>query len=236
MLRAVCLLQLGRGVEAQLELQQWCRRSSAPLEARVLLASLELMSGQAASATTTLQRNLRHLEHPRSLQLLTALAVLQDRIAPAQAWAARLHEIDLTHPNAESGLIMACLGLTAAAPAQADHERQIDHLAVELIACEQAINLVVEDQHRRFDRATATMLSRAIELALPDLSQRPAAMEALARLALLLEDQAAAMRWAERGLALHPRSASLTMLVQRLNAAASSAAATAIVHAKVQAA
>lgn len=102
LLRAVCLLRLGRGLEAQLDLQQWCRRGSTPLDARVLLACLDAQTGDADSARAALQCNLRQLEHARSLQLLTALAVLGNRAAPAAAWAVRLREVDGLHGDRKS--------------------------------------------------------------------------------------------------------------------------------------
>jgi hypothetical protein len=216
LLRAVCLLRLGRGIEAQLDLRQWCRRGSTPLDARVLLACLDAQTGDAESALAALQRNLRQLEHARSLQLLTVLAVLANRAAPATAWAARLREVDGLHSDAESSILLHGMGLDDRRVASVVHARHVEQLANELVACEPAIAVLVEAQHRRLERSVAALLARAVERALPELNQRAAAIEAIVRLSLMLDDTASALLWAERGLALHPRSASLALLAQRL--------------------
>src|SRR4029453_17641159 len=70
LLRAACLLQLGQRIEAQLDLQEWSRRASAPLQARYMLALLEWHAGDAHAAMEALRRNLRQIEDPRTLTAL----------------------------------------------------------------------------------------------------------------------------------------------------------------------
>jgi hypothetical protein len=215
-LRVACLMHLGRACEAHSELQQWCRRSTAPLDARVLLALLEWRGGDARAATVALHRNLKHLEHPRTLQMLTLLAAAVGRDESALAWAARWCQADGTFAAGDCEPVLRTIGVPTAPASHGPVERRSEQLALELIGCEPAIGVLVEAQRWRPEPAAAAMLARAIEIALPDLAQRPAAMESLVRLALAHDDRIAALRWAERGLALHPRSASLTLLVQDL--------------------
>ena len=87
---------------------------------------------------------------------------------------------------------------------------------MELITFEPAIETLVGAQRRRPHAPTALLLRRAIEQALPDLSDTAASLHAMARLSLLLGDEAAARAYAERGLAANPMSASLALLLREI--------------------
>jgi len=63
---------------------------------------------------------------------------------------------------------------------------------------------------------TALLLTRAIQQALPDLSDQSSALHAMARLSVLLGDYEAARSWAGKGLAANPMSAALVLLVNEL--------------------
>ena len=60
LLRAVCLVQVGRKQSAHSDLLRWSKKSTAPLDARLMLALLEWEAGDDHAATLSLLRNLKH--------------------------------------------------------------------------------------------------------------------------------------------------------------------------------
>jgi len=221
MLRAACLMQLGRKQEAHADLLRWSKKSASPIDARLMLALLEWEAGDDCAATLTLMRNLKHLEDPRTLELLLLIAVAQDRRDRARFWARRLQEVSVFGIGSPYLNLLCCSlqvppGRDAAEPTDA----QVTMLAMELISAEQVIPSLVEAQRHHPSRGAATLLYRAIKHALDDLTDQARAAEALAKLALLLEEPAAAEHWARKGLERNPMSATLTMLLQHLKLAA----------------
>ena len=218
MLRATCLLFLGSRTEAHLDLHRWSARASAPLDARLLLGLME-RDGKDATAVRTLLRNLRHLEDPRTLQALLLISTLRELPEQAEAWADRLRAGG--HGGSEgaaeiSDLMLQSLGMPGLGADAEPTTDQANALAMELITFEPAITTLTEAQQRRPHLPTAFLLARAIEQALPDLSDRASALHALARLSVVLGDYAAARNWAGQGLAANPMSASLVLLVNEL--------------------
>jgi hypothetical protein len=217
LLRAACLVQLGRKEDAHLDLLRWSARSTAPIDARLMLALLEWEGGDEHAAVSALRRNLRHLEDPRSLELLLLIAARTGRVEQADAWAARLRESSAFGAGA-AHVDLLCGSLNV----RPDHRRarptedQVHLLAMELIAAEQVIASLVEAQRLDPQPETADLLYKAIEHALIDLNDQVRAMEALARLALILGNGDAARRWAQEGLARNPMSATLTMIAREL--------------------
>jgi len=67
------------------------------------------------------------------------------------------------------------------------------------------------------DKPSAEMLAIGIERALPDLSGETVAIEALARLHILLGRDEQALHWIDRGLETSPMSAALTLLKRQLD-------------------
>ncbi|MHC4447442.1 MAG: hypothetical protein ACYSXF_06650 [Planctomycetota bacterium] len=216
-LRDVCLIQLGRAADAHIDLHRWSRRSTAPLEARRLLGLLEWLIGDPGAAVAPLVRNLKYLEDPSTLELLLVLSLHQRRHELAEAWAHRL----LRHANGAPGserrsLLMRCLGLRPT-PAEREAVLDVDALVLELIAQEPVIPALVAAQRVCPEPSQARLLAAAIERALPELSDQPAAFEALVRLSGLLGQHEAAKGWVCRGLEANPMSASLVLLREQLD-------------------
>ncbi len=217
LLRAVCLLQLGRTSEAHVDLHRWSRNSSAPLEARLLLGLLEWAAGDTEAAMTALRRNLKHLDDPRTLEALLLVSLQRDRADQARVWADRLRSYATTADTApELNLLLRSLGMAEAAVAGDPSPAQVHTLAMELIAQDGVIPALVEASRLRPQPAVARLLGLAIEYALDDLRHPQAAMEALARLSSLQGDFGTALGWAKRGLARNPMSASLALLHREL--------------------
>ncbi len=218
MLRATCLLFLGSRTEAHLDLYRWSARASAPLDARLLLGLLE-RDGQDATAVRTLLRNLRHLEDPRTLQALLLISTQRGRPEQAEVWAGRLRTGGRSGSEGAaeiSDLMLQSLGMPGLRADTEPTTDQANALAMELITFEPAITTLTEAQRRRPHLPTAFLLARAIEQALPDLSDQSSALHAMARLSVLLGDVETARGWAQQGLAANPMSAALVLLVEEL--------------------
>lgn len=213
LLRAVCLVQVGRKQSAHSDLLRWSKKSTAPLDARLMLALLEWEAGDDHAATLSLLRNLKHLEDDRTLELLLLIATRQERPEQAQVWARRLRECS-AYGAGSSYLHLLCDSLMLPQRRSQDEPspEQVDMLAMELIAAEQVIPALLAAQQLRPQPDVANLLYKAIEQALDDLADQLRAFEALARLALILEDREAARQWIEQALHRNPMSASLAML------------------------
>jgi tetratricopeptide (TPR) repeat protein len=218
LLRTVCLIRLGRREEAHSDLLRWSRRSSAPLDARLLLAMLEWESGDEHAAAATLLRNLRHLEDRRTLELLVLSAVASGRPERIERWSTRLRHASAYGAGSPyvdimlQSLSLAAIGLNTAAT-----EEQIAMLAVELQGAEYVIPTLVEALEIRPQLSVASLLYEAVRRSLDEFVDRARALESLARLALALDDRAAAGEWIKQGLRENPMSATLTMLREALS-------------------
>lgn len=187
LLRATCLLLLGARAEAQIDLQRWSGRSSAPLDARLLLGLLQWQDGDDASAIRTLVRNLKHLEDPRTLQALVLISVHRRQTEQAQVWAQRLRDCSAAAGSLpDVDMMLQSLGMAGVEPDAEPTPEQVNALAMELITFEPAIGVLTESQRRRPHPPTARLIRRAIQQALPDLADKPAAIEALARISLVV--------------------------------------------------
>ncbi|TDJ57542.1 MAG: hypothetical protein E2O40_02740 [Planctomycetota bacterium] len=218
MLRATCQLFLGSRTEAHLDLYRWSARASAPLDARLMLGLME-RDGKDATAVRTLLRNLRHLEDPRTLQALLLISTQRQRPEQAKVWADRLRDGGRSGSEGAaeiSDLMLQSLGMPGLPLDAEPTTDQANALAMELITFEPAITTLTEAQQRRPHLPTVFLLVRAIEQALPDLSDRSSAMHAMARLSVLLGEYDAARSWAQQGLAANPMSAALVLLVKEL--------------------
>ncbi len=218
LLRATCLLFLGSRTEANLDLYKWSGRASAPLDARLLLGLME-RHGDDSTAIRALLRNLRHLEDLRTLQALLLISTKRQRADQAEIWAGRLRAGCPAGTDDETGitnLMLESLGMPGLRDDAEPTPDQVHALAMELITFEPAISTLAEAQQRRPHLPTARLLVRAIEQALPDLSDDAAAFHILARLSVVLGDPDAARRFAEQGLAANPMSAQLALLVEAL--------------------
>lgn len=217
MLRNVCLIVIGRESEARTDLQQWVKRSTAPLSARTLHALLEVGEKNYETARTQLRRNLKHLDDPTSLASLIALCVADDRQRQADHWADRFQKAMAGVPEFERyDLMLKSLRLARPAPSHRSDLRQVQTLALELLGHENIIPVLVSAQAIEFDPRTSRLLADAIEQALPDLDKPQAGLEALARLALCADDFNLARHWIERGSAAYPMSSGLARLCIQL--------------------
>jgi hypothetical protein len=233
LLRAVCLLQLGRRLEAHLDLREWSGQASAPLQARLLLALLEWLDGDQRSATDSLLRNLKQFQDPRSLAALLLMAAAEDRPKLAAYWADRLAVVCAWNSGApDISIVLRSLEMdgfdrSSIVPTEA----QVQTLATELLANEIVIPALVEAQRRIKEQREqdlvnptarrapgALLLKRAIERSLDDLADRATGYVALAQLCFLEEDSKAALEWAVRGLREFPLSANLARLAAQLEA------------------
>lgn len=216
LLRAVCLLQVGRPDEAHADLHRWSRRASAPLDARRLLALLDWANGDAHAAIESLLRNLTHLEDPLSLATLVLIAVEQHRPDQATRWSERLREATGWMTSAiDCDVLLESLGMPGRNEAGEPSETQVEHLATELTASEPSIRILVEAQQREPNRGMARLLVAAIERALPELRDQACGFESLARLALIHDEPDVAIEWARRGVEIHPMSAPLSMILDQ---------------------
>jgi hypothetical protein len=219
LLRAACHVRMGTRDEAHTDLLRWARRSTAPLDARVMLALLEWEAGDTHGAALALLRNLRQLEDPCSLELLVLLAVAQGRTEQAEAWSSRLAEATAFDGATGTTSLLPCSVGVHHPPPAAPTPEQIEMLAAEIASAEEVIPALVEAQ-RRCPRPTVNeLLARAVANALPDLARPVVALEALARLALLRGSLDEARSWVERGLGLSPRSIPLEIVRLEIEAA-----------------
>ena len=219
LLRATCLLFLGSRTEANLDLYRWSGRASAPLDARLLLGLME-RDGDDSTAIRALLRNLRHLEDLRTLQALLLITTKRQRAEQAESWAARLRAgcpAGTDHETRITDLMLESLGMPGLRADAEPTPDQVNALAMELITFEPAIATLAEAQERRPHMPTARLLVRAIEQALPDLSDDATAFHVLARLSVVLGNSDTARRFAERGLAANPMSVQLALLVKDLS-------------------
>lgn len=217
-LRVACLVRLGRLTDAHCELLAWTKRAAAPLFARRLLALLEWDAGDRAAALRALRANLRQIDDPGSLEILLLMSAAEGRATRAQACAACLrHAANWNAPALDAGLLLRSLGLRAAPAPAEPRQEEIRTLALELSACESVIPALAAAQRLRFEPLTARLLYAAIIRALPTLAEPSAGHEALAQLAVLLENREAAAGWVERGRRINPMSASLARLAAELS-------------------
>lgn len=219
LLRNVALIQLGRRAEAHADLNAWASRSTAPLDARLLLALFEWEDDRVSEAISALVRNIRQMPHEPSLQVMTLLTAARDNHRQATAWARRLRKASACRPMSNRHeVLLQSLGIEFD---RSEHIRipaaRIRTLAQELAMCEPAITALASAQQRRPDGPTIHVLRQAITLAMPELTQRAAAYEAAARLARLDSDMEAARAAVAEGLREQPMSASLAILQAELS-------------------
>jgi tetratricopeptide (TPR) repeat protein len=217
LLRATCNLFLGARGDADIDLHRWSARASAPIDARLMLGLLEWRRGD--DAVGTLQRNLRHLEDPRTLQALLLVSVHRGRAEQAEVWAQRLRTGCAGGARGavrSLDLMLRALGMAGMHHDEQPTAEQVNALAMELITYEPAIGTLTEAQCRRPHLPTVRLLHQAIEQALPDLGDAAEALGALARLSMLEGNRQAARSYARRGLDENPMSAPLSLLLTEL--------------------
>lgn len=219
LLSNVCRALAGRRVEAQLDLVDWSKRACCPIDARLLLALLQIEEGDRARAIASLNRNLAQIDDPRTIQAIILIQLERGDAAEASRWADRLRSlaVNWTDRPAISGWL-SLLGLDPGEVSAEPPDTLVEQLALELLACESVI--VSLEAAARYDRSRprALLLMRALESAFDRLEAPVPACEAMARLALTLDDTAGARRWIDTGLKLNPLCAPLAILLAELPA------------------
>jgi len=219
LLTDVCRALAGRRIEAQLDLVDWSRRACCPMDARLLLALLQIEEGDRARAIASLNRNLAQIDDPRTIQAIILIQLERGDAAEASRWADRLRRlaINWTDRPAISGWLTS-LGLEPGDASAEPPDTLVEQLALEVLACESTIvSLEAASRHDR-SRPRALLLMRALESAFDRLEEPVPACEAMARLALTLGDTAGARRWIDTGLKLNPLCAPLAILLAELPA------------------
>lgn len=216
----VCRSLAGRRVEAQLDLLDWSKRACSPMDARLMLALLQLEEQDRARAIASLNRNLAQIDDPKTIQAIILIQLERGDIAEAQRWAERLCSLAINWTDRPViSAWLGSLGLETGDASAEPPDALVEQLALELLACESTI--VSLEAAARYDhsRPRALLLLRALESAFDRLESPVPACEAMARLALTLDDTAAARRWIDTGLKLNPLCAPLAILLAELPAA-----------------
>jgi tetratricopeptide (TPR) repeat protein len=221
LLRAISLIDLGRVTCAHADLREWSRQATAPLEARRLLAMLELEHGNRDGAIAALIRNVRQADDLESIELLLLDSIAHARTEQAKEWAERLIEASKLSATAmETPILLETFGInTSHVKRAAPTPGQIESFALELAAedsAERILQMLVRSQQVASDPFESQLLYLGAQTALPMLPNQANACESLARLAIVLERNDEALSWAMRGLELNPMSASLSRLVYEL--------------------
>lgn len=244
LLKAACLIELGRVIEAQLDLHHWKRTEKAPAEALRLLAMIDRIFERdfvraSHNDDDGAQRNDRLREGRRglltnvtdendmpSIALLMIDAAEHGRSADAALWARRLEDADALQAGVNISLVMESLGIEATAGAEgqrhdADRDTRLavaeaQTLAMELIASEDVLSALVRGVTISGDCDAAELLQKGIELALPELTDEAIGCECGARLLMMLGRANEASVWAQRGAEINPMSASIALLVHEL--------------------
>jgi hypothetical protein len=198
LLRAVCLLHMGRRYEAHLDLHDWGTRASAPLQARLLLALLEWDAGDEDAAIAALGRNVRQIEDPGSLAALFLMANARGRAYVAHTWATRLQRAIPGHEVAAFfETLLSAAGIAAQAQ-PATTAAAAGTLSNELLGQEHLIPALVEATHLAGDHAIARLLIDALTRGYEDLQDPLQAATALARLHECMGEREAATAWGAR--------------------------------------
>lgn len=218
LLRNICLILLGRTAESQHDLLNWSRKTSAPVSARLVQALLVMQKGEYETARKWLKMNLTQSEDPLTLAALVVICIRQEQFDQARQWANRFYEASswIDSPL-DCDVFLKSLSLSRPAPAHQPGEDRIDTLSREILDCEEIIPVLVQAQRLQYDSRNSKLLGAAIERILTELDKPQTGYEALAQLAVVEENSAAARHWAEAGLNHQPMSASLSRLVQKLD-------------------
>lgn len=217
----------GRLAAAELELCDWRREPTCPASALLLLATAQTRRGAHDEAIDTLWAIVdgpptANEEAAEARQMLIAL------LTTGGADDAALHEAaSLRQSHGHDTAIAAWLGATTALDASqraaslAPPAAQARALAEELRDHVEWIPSLTAAQRAEPDAAELALLRAALaclaEMVGGDRDHALIVIRAAAELALLAADHDDARRWAHRGLALHPYSAPLALVLARVS-------------------
>lgn len=214
LLRIVCQLLVDRRLDAHIDLHRWSRHNTCPLEARCLLALLEDEQGHADNAQRELLKNIRQLDDPQSYELMVLISAGRERRDQAAVWGRRLLQLLQSRSAALSPrLLVDSFNLPANASISITEE-DIESLSAELVVNEPVIPALAAAQELEPEPDMARLLYQAVERALPELSRHDAALESLARLAIVLDERDRAMHWIQTAIDENRITASMARFVR----------------------
>lgn len=206
----------GRLAAAELELFDWQRHEDCPIASRVLLASLLSRRGMREDALAVLTRSdrWRTEQDAWAAQSLVTLLTLMQFTDSATQMVIQLHS-DLGHrPDVTTWLDAMQVPGASRLPPQS--LAMVDHLAADLRHRLDLLPSLTAAQRINPDPDAIGLLRQAMVRLLRAVHQDEQLLviyQASAELALLADDPDDALRWAHRGLKLHPYSASLALVV-----------------------
>ena len=210
----------GRLAEAELELYGWAHESDCPADARVLLSSLLKRRGKHDDALAVLAvAGVAKTDTDAEVLRMQACCLMTTELTES----ARQCVLALHHAHghlAHIGRWIRATQLPGAAESQSLPDAQVEHLAEELALRPDLLPSLVAAQRVGADAMSLLLLRQAVLRLAPKLREDDERMamvcQALADLALLSDDADDARRWAYRGLRLRPYSASLALVLSRV--------------------
>ncbi len=213
----------GRLACAELELHQWLCEPACPTAARVLLASLLARrdADHDAQAVLTALDEQGAFDDVHALRLRLTFALMQDDNDAVAHWTQQLADTtDLGDAQDAAAWLQAVhWDDEQVAPPEAPGQDVVEQLADELRRQPGVIPSLVHAQRVDTDGDAAVLLRVAIEATVDEyIDDRPLLQRcwALAELALLADDPAAARQWALRGLEIDPYHATLALVVAQV--------------------
>lgn len=210
----------GRLTEAELELYGWARERDCPADARVLLSSLLKRRGKHDDALKVLTiAGLSKNDTDAEILRMQACCLVTGELTES----ARQSLLALHHGHGHDSRIgrwIRATQLPGTAESQSLPDAQVEHLAEELALRPDLLPSLVAAQRVSADAMSLLLLRQAVLRLAPNLREDDERMvmvcQALADLALLSDDADDARRWAYRGLRLRPYSASLALVLSRV--------------------
>lgn len=209
----------GQRAAAELELHEWNRQPDCPVAARFLYATMLAMCEDFVTARAVLKSLTDHDADLSQtlLQMHIALRLLADQPESADRLIHLLHA-EFGH-RTEIQAWLKSLNLSPHPALPIVPQTRIDRLALDLIAQPQVIASLAAAQAVSCDPTTIALLRPALILAARELLDTPHGLvicQAIAELSLLIGDADEARRWAHRGLKMQPLSASLALVLARV--------------------
>jgi len=219
LLRACCLVRLGRIHEALDHLSSQTQTTTSPLAARLLYALLHLDQGDTRDAIALLRQNAtlcddHHTQAALACALIAAGRPHDARIALDRMLAGRLHS-DLWPGAVQFG---RSFGIPECDISDDSTAADVETLATELTANESVIPTLIASQKLRANRTTLVLLQRSLRRCASQLADPVACIVARVEIEMLLGDTASAHRLIETGLRDHPMSLPLRSLHDQLQA------------------
>ncbi len=201
---------------AHLDLLAWNREERCPTEARLLLAILEAEAGNREAARAILTESLQHDADTLTCQMLVLLELEDETKAIPNSRSVNLLAHAFSHDAAVDRWITS-LELPAPAALPDVPLEMIDQLAAQLLQRPDVIPTLVVAQRHAEQPHRVELLRRALGRIVWDLEHPLPAVEALGELSLLAGQYDDARRWVRHGLRDQPFSASLALMLDRID-------------------